>query len=128
MWGQRQGSKNRKSKILSTWRKILTWMSNCKICHSEVGWSKFGIFLPKMFRPSLKNNCSKALTNYHVRNSRAQNSLLFPCQCHKSRLNHWSRIFFLLLTYQTIDQWSNLLLWHWQGKSNEFCTRLLRTW
>jgi hypothetical protein len=33
---------------------------------------------------------TKALANYHVRNGRAQNSLLFPCQCHKSSLNHWS--------------------------------------
>ena len=29
---------------------------------------------------------------------------------------------------QTIDQWFKLLLWHWQGKSNEFCARPLRTW
>ena len=32
--------------------------------------------------------CIKALTNYHVHNGHAQNSLLFPSQCHKNSLNH----------------------------------------
>ena len=36
---------------------------------------------------------TKAVKNYHVSNGRVQNSLLFPCQCHKSHLNHWSMVF-----------------------------------
>ena len=55
-------------------------------------------------------------SNYHIRNSRAQNSLLFPCQCHKSSLHHWSmvwsgllpRIFFLLLTCLP-NHWSKVV-------------------
>ena len=40
---------------------------------------------------------AKAVINYHVRNGRAQNSLLFLCQCHKSSLNHRSMVWSGLL-------------------------------
>ena len=55
------------------------------------------VFCLKKCSDLLIKKCSKAVTNYHVRNGRAQKSLLFPCQCRKISLNHWSMVWSGLL-------------------------------
>ena len=90
--------------------KRIRWSPSCRLRATHVlGQKHIRAIKPKQVEPkhnvakTIKNShlsswkFSKAVTNYHLRNSRAQNSLLFPCQCHESSLNHWSMVWTGLL-------------------------------